>query len=93
MAKYLWTSTKIILVIEVCLFGYHCWFGKHGLSMVSAIQIEQQSIALAIGKVSQEIAQLDQEINNWHKYPFYQEKIAREELHMAGKDDEVYFIT
>lgn len=93
MKRYLSKSTKYLLLLEVFFFGYHGWFGKYGFLIVRAINAEYVQLTTEINELSFAIALLEKDIKEWYTHPFYQEKIAREELHMARKDDEVYYIT
>ncbi len=93
MKRYLSKSTKCLLLLETLFFGYHCWFGKYGFVMVRTMNAEYVQLAIEINELTFAIALLEKDIKEWYTHPFYQEKIAREELHMARKDDEVYYIT
>lgn len=93
MKQLLYKTVRFCLCVELLIFGYGYFFGDHGLFARFKIEGEQERIIVSISQLKDEIAQLEKKSEEWLKYPFYQEKIAREQLHMARKDDEIFFLT
>ncbi len=83
---------QMVLVAEMITFGYVYLFGRNG---ISALRSERSAVAHldnTIVQLKSEVAQLEQEIYAWETDDFYKEKIAREQLQMARKDDELFYI-
>lgn len=81
----------VFLGLELILFGYVLMYGSHGVQALSTIERENKGILEKIEVIEGKIAHLQQAIQEWDHYSFYKEKIAREELHMARKDDIIYY--
>ncbi len=81
---------RTFFTIEIALFSLFYYFGAHGLKEVFALKKENRIIDEQIEKVKGEITHLESEILVWQTDSFYKEKLAREKLHMAKKDEEIY---
>ena len=83
---------KIVLVSEMMAFGYFYIFGNNGISILH----HQKDVVVGLEKnilqLKNEVAQLEEEIYKWETDDFYKEKIAREQLQMARKGDELFYI-
>lgn len=83
---------KYVLAAEVLLFTIFYYRGAHGLRAVHELQQENSAIEQVMQQEKLEISKLEDEIIRWQSDPFYKEKLAREQLHMARKDEEIYLI-
>jgi len=86
------TLLRIFFGMEILLFGWFYYSGARGVLAVHALKQENDLIIARIQEAEKEVLLLDHQIVAWHKDPFFAEKIAREELHMAHVGDEIYLI-
>ncbi len=68
------------------------WFYYHGARGVHLLRKENEEIAQQIVHVQEEVEDIDCQIGAWKTDPFFKEKIAREQLHMAHRGDEIYLL-
>lgn len=81
-----------ILFGELVLFFGFYLFGSRGIPLLRILHGENNNCMQDIMQLEEEINLLQKEIDEWHAYPFYQEKVAREELQLINPGDTVYFI-
>ncbi len=82
---------RIFLVAEVVVFGWCYYQGARGVQAVQLLRKENEEIAQKIALLQEEVQDVDRQIVSWKTDPFFKEKIAREQLHMAHAGDEIYF--
>jgi cell division protein FtsB len=83
---------KVLLLLEMAVFTHIYLFGKNG---IQALQVQKNVVVTMkqnIGQLDNEVAKLEKEIYAWQTNDFYKEKIAREQLQMARKGDELFYI-
>lgn len=78
--------------MEVVFFIGFYVCGPHGVKTLKALSNENNQLQLEITHARQEVIELEQKIVQWNTYPFYKEKIAREQLQMACKGEEIYYL-
>jgi cell division protein FtsB len=78
--------------LEVILFLGLYLFGSRGMSSLFKISKENTELAFQINELKTEVEFLEQKVADWQSSSFYQEKVARETLHMAKQGEEVYFV-
>ena len=84
-------------IIRILFFaetvGFLCMhiFGPQGIRVFQQLTEENSVIEQSIQRVRSEIAQLDRRITECKSDSFYKERIAREQLQMARKDDLIYY--
>ncbi len=83
---------RFFLVFEVFLFGYIYLFGKNGLQELYGLESETIQLDQEVQQLIQDVNGLEAEIVAWEENDFCKEKIAREQLQMARKNDEIYYI-
>ena len=83
---------RTFFALELVAFGYLYVFGNNGLQSLRVVAQENADIECEIEHLNQEVAALEVEITAWNQHPFYREKIAREQLQMARRDDRIYFV-
>lgn len=86
-------SMRVFFGIEIILFGYIYVFGSHGIRNLLIIEQEKIQLNQEITTLQAEVASLSNTIAQWDSHPFYKEKIAREQLQMACKNEEIYYIS
>ena len=83
---------KIILMAEMALFCQIYFFGKNGIAVLQSQRAVVADLEKNVTMLNDEIAHLEQEMYAWQNDDFYKEKIAREQLQMARKGDELFYI-
>ena len=83
---------RIFVAAEVFIFlGFYIW-GANGLSALSHLKNDIESQAAQVMQLRAEVGQLESMIAMQKQHPFFQEKIAREQLQMARVNEEIYLI-
>jgi len=80
------------LSVEIIVFVSIYIFGSNGLQSLYKLQDENQSLSKEIFELQIELNEIDHQIADLNFNDFYKEKIAREQLQMVKKDDEVYIL-
>lgn len=83
---------RFLLLMEIGVFGYIYFFGTNGLQALQSQQMIAAGLQKEVEQMKEEIQQLTQEMYVWQNDSFYKEKIAREQLQMARKGDEIFYI-
>ena len=83
---------QIFLGAEIVIFLLFYYGGNQGLRSVFVLADENKKISLEIEETKQEIIALENTIKTWQSDSFYKEKLAREELHMAKENEQVYLV-
>jgi len=70
------------------------WFVRspRGLEVFRSYAERQRVLEQKIAAIKTDIAQLDQQINDWNTYPFYKEAWAREHVNAAYPDEDIYLL-
>ncbi len=83
---------RMLLCAEMCMFGYLYVCGKNGLQLLTSKNQELALLESQCNALQQDVSLLQSDIHAWQTNDFYKEKIAREQLQMARKDDKLFFI-
>ena len=83
---------RLFFGIEIAVFILMYIFGSQGLHVILSVRRENGTLASDIREQTSQVEDLKKTLAVWKNNPFYKEKIAREHLHMARPQDEVYFI-
>ncbi|HLC07261.1 MAG TPA: septum formation initiator family protein [Candidatus Babeliales bacterium] len=83
---------KVLLVVEMAAFGHLYFFGNNGIKALQNQKVVVVDLEKNITQLNDEVIQLEQEMHVWQTDDFYKEKIAREQLQMARKGDELFYI-
>jgi len=83
---------QLLLLAEGGIFVYVYLYGNNGHYALQQLCNENKQLEEKIDQLSQEVVQLKQEITEWEINDFYKEKVAREQLQMSRKNDEIYYI-
>jgi len=81
---------RLFLLLEVVVFGHIYLFGNNGLHSLTKLRQGIKLIEQETHQLAREVESLEIEIEEWESNDFYKEKIAREQLQMARKNDEIY---
>jgi cell division protein FtsB len=82
---------RLFFGAEIVIFSILYLFGAQGLQVVMAMRKDNGSLSLEVRELESEVGKLNKNLVAWNNDPFYKEKIAREQLHMAKPQDEIYF--
>ena len=88
MSRYV----RLLFPVECFVFSMIYFFGSHGLQEVVRRKQEVETLRVSVEKIAADVIILTQDLDKWHNKPYYKEKIAREQLQMARKDELIYFI-
>lgn len=84
---------RCFLLCEIGIFAWVYCFGARGLSYVVQLHAQNKELTVQCQEYVSRIASLERTIQEWETdKAFYQEKIAREQLHMAYDHDQVFLI-
>lgn len=84
--------SRIFLLCEILVFLGIYFFGVDGIAKLCNLRDENIKLEHEIVELQRDVANLDHEIAGWNSDPFYKEKVAREQLQMARKDEEILFV-
>ena len=92
MARVKKICMRLLLLVEMAGFGYLYVYGANGMQVLAqqrevVVELERNVIAL-----KGDIEKLEEEMYAWQTDDFYKEKVAREQLQMARKGDELFYI-
>ncbi len=83
---------RLFFMSEVVVVSCLYLFGSHGLCSYLKLSRENGSLQQEISILEKEIIDLQDEQKMWHTHrTFYCEQYAREKLHMARKDEVIYY--
>lgn len=83
---------RLVYIVQITLYGWYYHEGYQGYRIQKELCCETNQIKSEIANINKEINDLAQEIEMMNSIPFYKEKIAREQLHMAYPDEIIYYI-
>jgi len=92
MKEFKKTFCYTFFCIEIGMFVFFYVFGMHGIQVLRHITQENNAIQCEIQDIKREIQQLEGECYAWECSSFCKEKIARERLQMARRDDIIYYL-
>jgi cell division protein FtsB len=84
---------RIFLFGEIIVFGGFYFFGTNGIMSLMHMKKDIASVDQQVLELKNDITHLQSTIVLQKKHPFFQEKIAREQLQMARAEDEIYLIS
>ncbi|QQR53320.1 septum formation initiator family protein [bacterium] len=85
------TLNNILLLILTCIFCYIIVYGTSGIRLLQILSDAEKASKDEIIEKQQQMAYLQNQLTLWKDNPFLYEKVAREQLHMAKKQDIVYY--
>lgn len=78
------------LVLEITLFAYRYFSSEHGYKKMAQLKTHNASATKEVIMLKKEVADLEKQCADFKKYPYYKEKIIREELQMIKPDEIIY---
>ena len=83
---------RSVMVSEIVIVIGIYFFGSHGLQAYLRLRHENEMLHSDVTQLESEVASMQEEYILWQKYAeFRNEKIAREQLHMARRDEVIYY--
>lgn len=82
---------RLLFTAEVFIFCGVYLFGKHSIAVLVGLQRDNKHLQELVQDQKKELANIERHIQE-QSNPFYKEKIAREQLQMARKEEQVYYI-
>lgn len=83
---------RLFFMSEIIVVMSFYMFGSHGFYTYLALSRENVCLQKEVTILEKEIEDLQDEQKMWHTHPtFYGEQYAREKLHMARKDEVIYY--
>lgn len=79
-----------LVCIELVLGGYFYFWGDSGYKKIAELHELHHAIELAVAQVQREVTELEKSIYDIKTYPYYKEKIVREQLQMLRPDEVIY---
>ncbi len=79
-----------VVAIELMLFSYFYFFGTHSYKKICELTQLQENIHQVITDLQEEVNQLEKKLYDFKIYPYYKEKIVREQLQMMRPDEVIY---
>jgi cell division protein FtsB len=83
---------RLFLFVELTAFGYVYMCGKNGFYVLQAQKNAVAQLQQSVDQLKKEIMIIEEEIVAWETDDFYKEKVAREQLQMARKGDEIFYV-
>ena len=84
---------RIFFTLEVFVIFFFYLFGAQGFPVLMRLNQENVQLEHEIEKLFLEIQHLENIMKQWDEYAFYKEKFAREQLHMARSNDQIYYFS
>lgn len=81
---------RVAFGCEILFFLFFYIFGSKGLA---AVRIGKQEVIVLHDKMlclESDKNKLVNQLDDWNNLPFYKERVARNELQMANKNDQIY---
>jgi len=91
VVSYKKIMVRLLLVVEMVLFFGNFLYSKNGLMAIVALKHENMQLSQEISEIKDSLFMMEEQLVQWNRYPFYKEKVAREQLHMIRPDEIIYF--
>lgn len=84
------TLLRIFFAFETIVFSFVYLFGAQGITAMRQLQREHEKLQLTLHSLETEVAQRTLRLASLKQDTFPLEKIARENLHMARKNEIIF---
>lgn len=82
---------RIVLGLEIIVFFGNYLVSNNGLRAIMALQQENAQLIQEIDIIKKDVQKKEDELILWHTHPYYREEAARRQLHMARRNELVYY--
>jgi cell division protein FtsB len=86
------TFLRVFFGVEVIIFSFMYLFGAQGMRVLYQLRRESVALGQEVENLSGQVSTLEKKLVAWESDSFYKEKIARERLHMANKNDVIFYL-
>ena len=86
------TIVNVFLLSEMVCFIYLYLLGTNGIKILQNQRLMVYELRKELELAEKEVKQLQEELYVWQTDDFYKEKVTREQLQMARKDDKLFYI-
>jgi cell division protein FtsB len=83
---------RIFLCCEILFFTVYYRWGSCGAAQYQQLRQDNVRLEGKSKRLMAEIIGLKRQAAVWNSSPFFKEKLAREQLQMARKNDHIYYI-
>jgi cell division protein FtsB len=91
MKKNRYSGIVVVLVVAQMSYFFYAYFaGAHGYQKIQQLQATKHELDAAVAQEKSEVRRLQEELESFKKYPYYKEKIIREQLQMLKPDEVIY---
>ena len=85
-------SVRFFFILEMISLTLYSLFGSSGIFKIRDAERAYAQVLTEIEETKEAIAKLQNEIADWKQYPFFKEQLAREQLQMARKNEQMYYL-
>jgi cell division protein FtsB len=78
------------LVFEIIFFGYFYFFGANGHKKIKELRELKENIQVSVVDMERQVKELEKKLYDFKTYPYYKEKIIREQLQMMHDNEIIY---
>lgn len=86
-------AARLLFAGELLVFVWVYFYGAHGFLELTALREESTQIAMQKERKAEDIKILQDKVIAWNVHSFEKEKLAREQLQMARKDEIIYLVS
>lgn len=80
----------VLLFVQLTTIGYWYTYGTRGLYPLYYLYQDKAQAKQEVELLKLELAQLENEVKEWHSDPYYGQKVAREQLQLVQSSDVIY---
>jgi cell division protein FtsB len=81
---------RIFLGVESIVFAFFYLLGSNGIMALLSLKKDISNVRAHVIALKEDIGSLQSTLALQKEHPFFQEKIAREQLQMARAEEEIY---
>lgn len=82
----------IFLILEIVFLCTYYVYTKNGLPTIRKFQKENSSLQESVKSLTLAIDEIKSEITDLESFPYFQEKIAREQLQLMLPEEKIFYI-
>lgn len=83
-------SLSSLAVLELILFLFFYFSGEHGYKKIKLLQSQHTVLESNVTDARRELVELEKRVHDFKTYPYYKEKIIREQLQMIKPNEVIY---
>ncbi len=91
MVYYKTIIIRFLCMGEILFFLINFLYAENGLPAILSLQHENEHLMKEIQQIKESLIAMEEQLLEWNRYPYYKEKVAREQLQMVRNDEVIYF--